>query len=176
MPRKSNRRTRARRGPSNYRLPDSTIIKVRAITRQDMNPPASLAVKQVTMLDLTPDINSSSARTINFQHYKVVLTPPTSPFALNLANAFTAQIFATTIAGVQMPISKAIVLSMVNPRQIRFRVPDWLIGPQPAGTSGFLFQIVWRMSNGAGALTSAISFGAEIEATGQISNPEIVTF
>jgi hypothetical protein len=177
MPRRSNNRRRARR-TANYSLPDSTIIKSRAITRVDMVVGFSKTESDVQPHHLLGDIANSSNRMCLFDRFRLRLSPPTTATStgalLNLSNIFTAQVFAVSVAGYDTPISKAIALSMVSPKTLSFRIPDWLTGPLDPQSTVNLFKVIWRCSNNV--VTSDVVFGMEVEATGRLTNPVVTTF
>jgi len=158
----------------NYKLPDSTALIVRSIGRDDMVPTTSILQKDVQPVNLCSDITSSSDRLVLFTHFIVTFSPPTSPFALNLANIFTGQCMAQSVAGLLCPVSAPVVLSMVNPVSVRFRIPEWLTGPLHPSDTQPIFSIIWRCSNNI--VTSNVSFGVEVRGRGSLQNPLITTF
>lgn len=174
MPSRRTRKSTRRVATNNYTLPDSTPFKGRIIGRGDINVGTNILQKDVQPTNLCFDVTSSADRVVLFKHFKVTFTPPSSTTALNLANAFTAQCMAQSVAGILVPITKPVVLSLVNPRSVRFRIPDWLTGPLHPSDTQPIFSIIWRMSNLP--ITSAVSVGVEVEASGSITNPLVTTF
>lgn len=176
MPRRKQVKSgrRAARVPRNYTLPNSTPYNARAFSRGDIPVGFAILTKQMAPVHLCPDVSGSGIRKVLFDHFTFTFTPPQSSFALNLANVFTAQVFAIAITGDNIPVSGVCVLSMTNPRKLRVRIPEWLIFPADPSTNNPFLEIVWRMSNNA--VTSNVSVAMEVEARGRMTNMEVNNF
>jgi hypothetical protein len=135
-----------------YRLPGSQTLELAAYSSAVIAVGAVTANKTITAANLTQDFSvASQNRTVNFKRFTVTSGPVPqviSPIANGLtgSNVIYTQVFATTQAGVVVPLTKQKQMSTVNPTVQTFRIPVWLNGPDNLLSVSPVFIINYTIS------------------------------